>query len=243
MIEQKFKVKTDLFEGPLDVLLDLIEKRKMLINDISLAKVTDDFIAHIKDLGIFPMGEASSFILIASTLLLIKSKSLLPTLELTPGEQGDIKDLERRLVIYQKFKRLGQGIHEVLGVRPLFYSNPRPFEPVFSPSTDINLDSLFASINRILNNLPKKQIVPKAIVDKVISLEDMIEHLTKRVTQSLKMSFKEFSNFNKGEKVNVIVGFLAMLELVKQGSIMVKQDNHFEDIQMEITSLNIPAYN
>ena len=82
-----FKVKTSSFEGPLDLLLDLIEKRKLFINDVSLAKVTDDFIAHIKQFDDLPMAESAHFILIASTLLLIKSKSLLQELNLTEEEK------------------------------------------------------------------------------------------------------------------------------------------------------------
>ena len=73
-----FTVKTQSFEGPLDLLLDLIEKRKLFINDISLVKVTDDFIAHVRQFENLPMAESAHFILVASTLLLIKSKSLLP---------------------------------------------------------------------------------------------------------------------------------------------------------------------
>ena len=73
-----FIVKQQHFEGPLDLLLSLIEKRKLFINDIALAKVTDDFISHIQSLNQFPMADSANFILIASTLLLIKSKSLLP---------------------------------------------------------------------------------------------------------------------------------------------------------------------
>ena len=85
-----FTVKTKDFEGPLDLLLDLIEKRKFFINDLSLAKVTDDFIAHIQQFENLPMGESAHFILVASTLLLIKSRSLLPQLNLTEEEQTDL---------------------------------------------------------------------------------------------------------------------------------------------------------
>jgi len=84
-----FTIKTESFEGPLDLLLDLIEKRKLYISDISLAKVTDDFIEHIKNIGGIEIGESAHFILVASTLLLIKSKSLLPELALTEEEQFD----------------------------------------------------------------------------------------------------------------------------------------------------------
>src|SRR3989344_9116880 len=95
--KQQFHVKTEVFEGPLDLLLSLIEKHKLHINDVSLSKVTDDYISYVNAQVDFPMGQAADFILVASTLVLIKSKSLLPTLDLSKEEQGDIADLERRL--------------------------------------------------------------------------------------------------------------------------------------------------
>ncbi len=93
---EEYLVKTHIFEGPLDTLLSLIEKRKLFINDISLAQVADDYIAYIKSLNEFPIADSSHFILIASTLVLIKSKSLLPDLNLTTEEQESIDDLEDR---------------------------------------------------------------------------------------------------------------------------------------------------
>ena len=105
MNDNQFKIKTENFEGPLDLLLSLIEKRKMLINDISLAKVADDFIAHLQNKEQFPIKDTSDFLVIASTLLLIKSKSLLPTLNLTEEEKTDMHDLELKLKIYKKNKR------------------------------------------------------------------------------------------------------------------------------------------
>jgi segregation and condensation protein A len=90
-----YKVKTETFEGPLDLLLSLIEKRKLFINDISLAKVADDYVSHIQSLGNFPIADSANFILIASTLLLIKSKSLLPQLTLSEEEQTNVDDLEK----------------------------------------------------------------------------------------------------------------------------------------------------
>src|SRR3989344_4683582 len=107
-----FTIKQQHFEGPLDVLLDLIEKRKFFINDISLAKVADDYLAYIKALEKFPLADSANFVLVASTLVLIKSKSLLPNLELTTEEQGDIADLERRLVLYRRMKELSLGVKE-----------------------------------------------------------------------------------------------------------------------------------
>ena len=239
---EHYQVRTPIFEGPLDVLLTLIEKRKLFINDISLAKVADDYIAHVKSIEKFPIADSASFVLIASTLVLIKSKSLLPNLELTDDEQGDIRDLERRLKIYQRIKELSQWVKINFGKQILFAPEPRKIEPIFSPHSSMTLTSLHAAIKEALQNLPKKEFLPKVIVNKVMSLEEMINHLAKRVSDSLRMSFRDFSKGREANKIEVIVSFLAMLELVKQGVITVAQENHFEDIVMETEQLGIPRY-
>ncbi len=110
METESYTVKTTGFEGPFGLLLDLIEKRKLFINDVSLASVTEDYLNYMNKLGgLNSCGstEITSFILIASTLILIKSKSLLPNLDLTVEEEGDIKNLEERLRLYKLFIELG----------------------------------------------------------------------------------------------------------------------------------------
>ncbi len=243
-----FTIKTEAFEGPLDLLLSLVEKKKLFINDIALSKVTDDFIAHIQNFEKLPMADSAQFILIASTLLLIKSKSLLPALNLTEEEEEGIHDLETRLKIYKRIKEASKHVQEMFGVKVIFPQyQMKPITPIFSPHESTNLLSLAQAIKDIIKSLPKKELVPKAIIKKVISLEEMIDDLTKRISQGLKMKFSEFSGMNKGEqkveKVNVIVGFLAMLELVKQGLIHVSQDNNFGDINIESKEIGVPRYN
>src|SRR6185312_11866917 len=102
-------VKTPVYEGPLHLLLELIEKRKLLINDISLAAVTDEYIARIKGTQM-PVGETAEFIALAATLLLIKSRSLLPSLTLSDEESHDIKELEYRLALYQLIKEAARNL-------------------------------------------------------------------------------------------------------------------------------------
>jgi segregation and condensation protein A len=238
-----FTIKTEVFEGPLDLLLSLVEKRKLFINDIALSKVTDDFIAHIQNFENMPMADSAQFILIASTLLLIKSKSLLPTLTLTEEEEEGIHDLETRLKIYQRIKDASVNIKNMFGVNIIYpQSQSRPIETIFSPHESMNLLSLAQSIKDIIKSLPKKENIPKAVVRKVISLEETIDNLTKRITQGLRMKFSDFANVSKEEKVNVIVSFLAMLELVKQGILHVSQENHFGDIHMETKEVGVPRY-
>jgi segregation and condensation protein A len=240
----QYTVKTNVFEGPLDLLLSLIEKRKLLINDISLAGVADDYIEYINKQEDFSMAHTADFILIASTLVLIKSKSLLPTLSLSEEEQESIDDLEKRLKLHQRMKELSLHISKNFGKKIIFpKTHAKNVVPVFSPDKDLSVSKIADGIKSVLHNLPKKIVtLPKKVVEKVISLEEVIENLTQRINKNLKMSFEEFSGIGKEEKVNVIVSFLAMLELVKQGIVSVTQDKHFSDITIETDNIETPEY-
>ncbi len=242
-METEYTIKTGTFEGPLDLLLSLIEKRKLLINEISLAQITDDYIAHVQNNGALNMGESANFILIASTLLLIKSRSLLPNLSLTEEEESSIDDLERRLKIYKEIKELSVHIAERFGKEMIFLPQLRKYDPVFSPDADTTMPSLISAIERVLHNLPKKESLPQAVVKKIISLEDMIENLTVRIKSSLKVGFKDLAKVGKDDKINVIVSFLAILELVKQGVVSVAQESKHHDIMIESNEIGIPKYN
>src|SRR3989338_8745585 len=112
-----YQVKTQVFEGPMELLLDLVEKRKLFINEISLAEVADDYIAHLKEFQKLPVDFVSNFLIVAATLILIKSKSLLPTLSLTEEETHDIDELERRLKEYQKIRELSVHVKQMFGAK------------------------------------------------------------------------------------------------------------------------------
>ena len=238
-----YNVKTDVFEGPLDVLLSMIEKRKLLINDISLAKVADDYVEYVRAQTDFPLSDSASFILIASTLVLIKSKSLLPTLSLSEEEEKNIDDLETRLTLHQEYKQKAEALKKLFGKRILFSPIPKKQTTVvFAPDRKTNLTSLQEAIMRVLESMPKPKIVAHTTVRKVISLEEAIVNLTDRVSRHLKLNFKEFAGVGKQDKVAVVVHFLAMLELVKQGTILVKQDKPFHDIEIETALVGVPRY-
>ncbi|MFA6269803.1 MAG: ScpA family protein [Candidatus Paceibacterota bacterium] len=240
---EDFKVKVGEVEGPLELILELIEKRKLHISDISLSQVADEFIEHIKSFEEFPMSDSADFILVASTLLLIKSKSLLPNLPLTEEEQGSIEDLENRLTSYKKYKELSIGLGDMFGNFLYFARDSKIQKVIFSPTPDITLISLQNALHEVLQNMPQKvEQLPKVVVGKIISLEEMVDKLTERIKTSLKTSFSDFSGMGKAEKVNVIVSFLAMLELVKQGSVRVNQNKHFADIEIESESTGVPTY-
>lgn len=244
MPENAFQIKTEVFEGPLDLLLNLIEKRKLFINDIALSKVADDYIAYLQGQDKFPIAQSADFLVIASTLLLIKSKSLLPGLNLTEDEQRDVGDLERRLKIYQRIKELSVHIKNQFGKEIIFAAEPRKAIPVFSPDQTMTKENFLTAIMDVIKALPKMaENIPKAVVKKVISLEEMIGNLTQRIQSSIKLSFREFAKVGKEERVNVIISFLAMLELVKQGIVNVRQNNEFEDIEIETQNTGVPHYN
>ena len=146
--------------------------------------------------------------------------------------------------ILQRMKELALHVSKNFGKKIMFSKTPaKNIEPVFSPDKDLSVTKIKDGIMSVLHNLPKKAIaIPQKVVEKVISLEEMIENLTERINKNLKMSFKEFSGIGKEEKVNVIVSFLAMLELVKQGIVSVTQDKHFSDITMETDNIGTPKY-
>lgn len=238
-----FKIKTQSFEGPLELLLELIEKKKLFINDISLAKVTDDFIEHIKQFTDIPMNESAHFILIASTLLLIKSKSLLPELNLTDEEESNIKDLETRLKIYKTIKEASVKINQIFGAHMIFeQSQMRKTEPIFTPDPEFTLNKALLLLKDLINRLPKNEKIPHKVIEKVMSLEEMINTLSSRITSHIRMSFKEFTKENRENRVHVIVSFLAMLELVKNGILHVQQEQTYGDIHMETKDVGVPRY-
>ncbi len=238
-----YNVKTDVFEGPLDVLLSMIEKRKLSISDISLAKVADDYVEYVRSQTDFPLSDSASFILIASTLVLIKSKSLLPTLSLSEEEKKNIDDLETRLTLHQYYKHKAALLKRMFGASILFSQVPKKQTTiVFAPDKKTNLASLKEAIVNVILNMPQPKVVAHTTVRKVMSLEEAIVSLTDRIGRHLKLNFKEFAGVGKQEKVAVVVHFLAMLELVKQGVIQVHQERPFHDIQMESSIVGVPRY-
>lgn len=239
-------MKTEVFEGPLDLLLELVTKRKLFVNDVSLAQVTDDFIRYIDTHEEFPISESAEFILVASTLMLIKSRSLLPMIELTEEEEESIHDLEDRLILYARVKELAAGLKNIFGKRIIFEKIPGKNPTIiFSPDSKTDVKNLLLTLERVIESLPKKEVLPKVIIKKVISLEEMIEKLAERISQTSKINFKEFHG-TKGKmtyekKVSIIIGFLAMLELVKRGAIRVSQVGK-DDIEIENEVIGIPTY-
>lgn len=245
MESEIYKIKTTGFEGPFGLLLNLVEERKLFINEISLAQVTEDYLNYVNSLNNLTPAEISSFVVVAATLILIKSRSLLPNLNLTQEEEGDIKNLEDRLKLYERYTRLARNLKENFGKKIIFAPQERKLRTwghetlVFLPDERITKENMMTFASNVIGRIPKKVFLLEVEVKKVISIEEMIDKLTERIQSSIKINFKEFSGGakNKQEKVFVIVGFLAMLELVRNGILCAAQENNFEDIIIEKFSI------
>ena len=240
---EPYHIRTEVFEGPLDLLLALIEKRKFLINDISLADVSNDYLTYLEQHPDFPLAETAQFVLVGSTLLLIKSKSLLPVLSLTSEEQVSIDDLEVRLKVLDRYKSVARNLLSVHNQRPVFTRrNVRKMQVIFSPLAGMSTASLLEGMQHVLRNLPElRPRLAEATVEKVISLDDMMTRLTERINRGIQISFRQFSDSPQG-RVNLIVSFLAMLELVRQGVIRVEQEHRHGDITMQSDRVTVPHY-
>ncbi len=227
-----YQIKIEKFEGPLSLLMELIEKRKLSINEVSLAEVTDQYIKYLKKLEGFPLEEVAGFVAIASTLLLIKSASLIPSLSISEEEAGDIKDLERRLQIYAKIRNFAGILGQFFGQDIMFGREAFVgFNFGFLEPKGVTIEKLFSVMKQIVANLPIKEILPEAVVKKTISLEKKIEEIISKIQHQIELSFANVSS--KSEKVEIIVSFLAVLELIKRGFVVVEQTTLFETIKIK----------
>lgn len=237
----QFHVQVQEFKGPLEVLLELVEKRKLHISDVALAQVTDDFVAYIQTIKEYPFADITSFILVASTLLLIKSKALLPTLELTEEEVTTVSDLEKRLKILATVKEGVVTLNSLWGTGYCFELVDRPQEPVFAPDPRVTVQSLTATFEQLLSLIPQVEKLQEIQVATTLKIEEVIGDLKKRVEQALQLPFSQFAG-DKKTKVNIIVSFLALLELVKAGELDAHQEHADHDIMIETKRPGVPHY-
>lgn len=225
-----FVVQTPKFEGPLDALLSLIEKRQLYINDISLAKVTADYIQFIAE-NEETITNKAEFLTIASTLVLAKSKSLLPD-KITQEEDQEISELEDRLRAYQIIKEQGEMLNDIFGQQSLFLPQTRRSrgeKQVFAPGTTLTKELLAEKATRAIVVLPEDSL-PTANIQRTVSLQEEIERLQGRCQEITKLSFSSaVRSQNRHDKV---VLFVAILELAKTGIIRLEQSSPFSDIMI-----------
>jgi segregation and condensation protein A len=188
-----------------------------------------------------PIGETAQFILVASTLLLIKSRTLLPTLELTEDERESVQELERRLQRLQIIRAASAFLKRSWNQRPLLLAHKAPLRPaVFSPA-EAAIPSILSAAERLLRVLPSPEKLAEAAVAPVIALEEVILQVKNRLTSAIRTRFSELTHSK--DRHETIVYFLAMLELVRSGSASVTQERIFEDIEIELDgSSPIPRY-
>lgn len=228
-----YQIKTKHFEGPLNLLLELFEKQKLDVTKVSLAQVADDYLEHIEEKDGVDLANLSEFLLIASSLLLIKSKALLPLFEFSEEEEEEIKDLEERLKEYQKFKNISMKVEDIYKLQRASFS--REFQEEIKPefaSPGISKENLKILFIDVLNEIPNKQELAQQVMEEVVSLEERMLHLKYSIEKRAKVAFTETVAKAK-DKVEVIVTFLAMLEMIKQKTLSVSQDELFGEITLE----------
>lgn len=225
----EYVVSLDQFEGPLDLLHQLIEKRKLQINAISLAKITADYMAHVRDTDTVHAEEVAKFIYIASVLILIKSKSLLPILEYTNEEAADVAELEDRMKLFDYIRtravpKLGHWKRRSYPVQALKQIR----NMVFSPDNSCTVEGLQYNAGVVVFSLSFLKERARKRVEKTIRIEEVIDRVLSAVTERVSLSFREISS--RADRREKIVSFLAVLELVRKNLLMVTQEKHFDDI-------------
>jgi len=232
---------TEKFSGPLGLLLSLIESEELDITEVSLAKIADDYIAYIRSAQDINPEELADFLVIAAKLLFIKSKALLPYLY-SGEEEEEINDLERQLRMYKEFVAASQKIKELIGARhwlylpPLINTKNRRSQfnlPVFSPPAKINADLLREKFLLLLASLEKQQEekLPEETLEPKINIEDRIAAIKTMLIGKIKINFSRLLA-SAANKTEVIVSFLAILELAKQKELFFEQEELFSEIHI-----------
>lgn len=241
-----FSLKRSYFEGPLELLLSLIEDKKMHISEISLAEVTEDYLQYINTFSeeksdLNKMYDQSQFITIAGALILIKARSLLPAMELTEEEEESIDDLTERLRLYEILVRYGEMLRKKIQTSPYYFKGNPPKEKkeiVFTPHDSLNTQILTQTLTELCSVVPVNEKLPKQSVKKTLSLSEVMQKV-ERTVQSGAFHMKEvttrYHNATTQEekreaKVFAVLSFLAILEMVKKAQIMVDQQEIFQDI-------------
>lgn len=234
-------IRTASFEGPIELLLQLIEKRKLSVNEVSLAEVTDTYISHVRELESLPMGQLTHFLLVASTLVLIKSKSLLPLFETTEEEEEDIENLEYRLALYKLYKRGGEQLAVSIESPYMFERQTTAREVVFAPDPKLSSDKLYEIACGVVAETPEEEeSIPEKRIEAVMNIDDMMTRIEATIQQSGTFAFSDFTSTtaetehgaeSKGKANSYkVVGFLALLEMIRNGIVTASQDTENNDI-------------
>jgi segregation and condensation protein A len=231
------ELKLEKFEGPLAVLLKLIESEKLEITEISLANVTESYLNYINQSPEIPEEEMADFLVIAAKLLYIKSKALLPNLEL----EEDGLSLEDQLRMYKEYVEAAKTVEGIIKRKKFSYFREVPLKPAeagFYPPKSLSAEKLRKVFEEILARIKPLMDLPKASLQKTISIKDRITQIHEMLNRHAKLGFKHLLADAKN-RTEIIVSFLALLELTKQRTVMINQEGNFEEIIIEKTTYGI----
>lgn len=242
-------IKMDNFEGPFDLLLHLIKKNKMDIYDIKIHYITNQYLDYIHTMNEMDLEVTSEFIVIAATLIEIKSKTLLPKANndevAADLEEKDVeKELLDKLVQYKKFKLAAKFLSErQVQTGKMYSKKPEIIEESKKKDVDplnflknVTIIELFEIYNKLMNNYKEKMntnnIIDKEIPADKFKIEDKILYIVKNLKAEQRTCFSDITK-NCSSKIETIVTFLALLELIKLKYILVTQENNFKEIYVK----------
>ena len=241
-------VKLEVFEGPLDLLLHLIEKNKIDIYDIPIVEITDQYMDYIHAMEREDLGIMSEFMVMAATLLDIKCRMLLPREVNEEGEEEDPRaELVQKLLEYKMYKFMSYELKDKMDeAANVFYKNPTIPKEVAQYREPVDPAELLEGLtlqklNSIYQSILKRQ---EAKIDPIrskfgtiekeeVSLSDKMLSMKTYATQHRKFSFRQLLT-KQSSRVQVIVTFLSILELMKMGYIHIRQEELFDDIQVDV---------
>ena len=228
------KIKIEKFEGPLDLLLQLIEQEELDVIDISLVQVTNQYLEYLDQADHIEPANLADFLVIAAQLLLIKSRALLPHLEIDEDEELSADELSFRLQEYKKFRDISEKI------KGIYFSRRHSFEQqyfhtgekVFYSGDNLGSKILVVAFRKLIQVLEKQEKLQEETVQKTVSIREKITMIRTFISKDAKVKFGSLLN-NASGKIDMIVTFLALLELIKQQTIKVSQDEQFGNILVE----------
>lgn len=236
-----YTISLEVFEGPLDLLLHLIQKNKIDIYNIPIAEVTEQYLNYLQSMQELDLEIASEFILMSATLLAIKAKMLLPQTN-NEEEQDEEnldprKELVERLLEYQKYKNIAKKLKEKQIQQALSFS--RPLDPVYyetilkniNPLESIAVDDLKEIVKLVLAEVPKEEVV-KEITKRVITVKDKMDYIERLVKEEPKgILFQELLS-KSTTNLTIIVTFLALLELIHLKKVFIIQTVNFGPLRI-----------
>lgn len=237
-MEYNFKIND--FEGPLDLLLHLIKEQDMDIMNIEIVKLTDQYLDYIESMKEMNLNIASEYLILASELIYIKSKSLLPSIE-DEEEQEELTELKEnlinRLLEYEQYKNITKDFKILEKQRHEFYtksvSNLKEYiDPKQQLSDDITLEDLLKAFQNYLKRQQLKKPITTKITTKEISVEERTKSIKNILSRKRKVEF--FDLFEDISKPYVVVTFLSILEMAKNNELKITQENNFDKIYCEV---------